>query len=236
MPIITAYQVGETALDLVPASKTRPWVEQMPGRNATRCLPLMIGSSYGWTMLSPCSFGAYWRGTQTPGMVEFDCHPDDEALLPESHFEAPAVTWHPGYLFVTPPGWDLFVTGPINHPKPGVQYLSAIIETDRAAETFTYNVRLCEPHQWIWWDAGEPICQFFPIPSADIENWEPRIAPIDTNPELFERYKEWGERRDAALAGEEEPEGKRLMYTQEAKKRNIRAPSWSRVDFSSEGG
>ena len=42
---------------------------------------------------------------------------DASQLLPASHFGSGILTWHLPLLFRTPPGYDLLVRGPANHPK-----------------------------------------------------------------------------------------------------------------------
>ena len=57
----------------------------------------------------------------------------------ESHFGSGILTFNVGVVLRTDPGYDLWVTGPVNDFKDGIQALSAIIETYWMPFIFTMN-------------------------------------------------------------------------------------------------
>lgn len=73
-------------------------------------------------ILSVGVFSGQWNGgahqdciTLTPDQP----HPDFHDFA-KSHFSRGVVTFHPGYLFRTPPGWSMWAGGPPNHVKDGI--------------------------------------------------------------------------------------------------------------------
>ena len=115
---------------LRPASSKREWMEQSVAHYAYRCLPLTIANAHGWEMLSPCGFSARWRGDLSREAVEILCDPGSAGPPPLSLFGQATLTFDTRGLFRTPPGWNLWVTGPPNEAKDGIAPLSGVVETD----------------------------------------------------------------------------------------------------------
>ena len=96
-------------------------------RFAYRCLPLNIANAPGWELLCPPGFSARWDGLNHKEMIRIK--PDLGTHAPVvSHFGHGVLTFHVPCLFRTDPGFDLFVTGPINRPKDAIAPLSGIID------------------------------------------------------------------------------------------------------------
>lgn len=217
------FQLYDIAPEVRPAPLERDWMEVTPNRFAYRCLPLNIANQYGWQILSPATFAAIWDGRDTTDAIsvisEASAH-----LLPVSHFGSGILTFHVRSLFRTEPGWDMFVTGPMNHPKDAISPLSGVIETDWTEATFTMNWKFTRPGHLVAFEEGEPICQFFPIRRGQLEEVEPVILPIKEEPELHAAYKAWagsrfGFNKDLRVPGSE-----------------ARAAGWQRNYFQGDGG
>ena len=181
-----------------PAAAQRDWMDAAPESFPYRCLPLGIANSHGWEMLCPWGFAAEWNGGNAPGDVTIDLDPGSLPQdRPEALFGLGTFTIHVQGLIRTPPGWNLFVSGPPNTFKDGVAPLTGLIETDWSPYSFTMNWRLTRPHHRVRFEAGEPFAHFFPVPRGAIEAFTPSFAPIDEDPALKAAFVQWSQSRDA---------------------------------------
>ncbi|MEX2519255.1 MAG: DUF6065 family protein, partial [Paracoccaceae bacterium] len=146
---LMCYTIHADACRIVPGKPDRQWMDAFTDRHPYRCLPLVIANTTGWEILSPVSFSAEWNGGPAKGDIRIDADegsdPAHVARVATSHFTQGVLTFHTGYLFRTPPGWDLAVGGPPNRIKHGVQPLSGIVETDWLPFPFTVNWRFTRP-------------------------------------------------------------------------------------------
>lgn len=183
-----------------PAPIQRQWMDEAHLRFPYRCLPLTIANQCGWVLLSPASFRAYWYGGPAKEDVEvrYDGPPDRRIL---SHFGVGTITFSIPYLFRTPPGINLWVKGPANHIKDGIQPLEGIVETDWLMSTFTMNWKLTRICEWVQFEKGEPFCMLVPMPRGVAESLVPTRIPIATDPELNEKYQAWQKSRAGFLSG-----------------------------------
>jgi hypothetical protein len=168
-----------------------------PDSFAYRCLPLNIANAHGWEILSPCTFEARWTGGIGTGQVDIRLSPDVKPdMAPVSLFGQGILTFHIAGLFRTPPGWNLWVGGSPNRSKEGVYPLTGVVETDWAPNTFTMNWRFTRRFRWVRFEAGEPICFFFPVQRGYLQEFNPSFAPMEADPGLLEQFKTWSKSRD----------------------------------------
>jgi hypothetical protein len=191
---LIAYKTSATAPDIRPAPATRDWMDKLPEAFAYRCLPLNIANSHGWEIGCPRSFSARWDGG---GEREAITVTGDESAgdLPSSHFGHGVLTFGVSYLFRSPPGINMFVSGPPNQPKHGIAPLSGIIETDWSPYSFTMNWKFTAPNVEVTWKKGEAYLFFFPLQRDMIETVEPEIRPLESDPELADEFRRWHEAR-----------------------------------------
>jgi len=183
------------------ADPSRAWMNDSPESFAYRCLPLTMANAHGWEILSPCTFRARWRGEGGTDSIDLVGPADVPVdLRPVSLFGQGVLTFHVQGLFRTPPRWNMWIGGPPNSFKDGIQALTGLVETDWSPYTFTMNWRFTRPDQWIEFQEGEPICFFFPIPRGYLERVEPRFAPFEEKPDLSEEFAAWSRSRDAFQA------------------------------------
>ena len=181
-----------------PAEMTRAWMDASPEVFAYRCLPLNIANAHGWEMLSPCGFEASWNGGPLPGDVHIQLDAGaDPAIAPVALFGQGVLTFHVYGLFRTEPGWNLWIGGSPNLPKDAIFPLTGIVETDWSPFTFTMNWRFTRPNTPVRFEAGEPFCFVFPIQRGYLEQTRPRLAPLESDPELMSDFKEWSRARNA---------------------------------------
>jgi hypothetical protein len=175
------------------ATVDRDWMDATGQRFAYRCLPLNIANSHGWEILNPVDAEIIWRGGA--GLDAIQVTADGPAHLhPMSHFGYGVVTFAVPALFRTEPGYDLYVTGPVNQAKDGIAPLTGIVETDWSPYTFTMNWRFTRPGL-VRFRKGEPFCSFFPVKRGMLEATEAEFRPMESDPELMALYNEWTQSR-----------------------------------------
>jgi Family of unknown function (DUF6065) len=195
---LTCYVYPGWAPRIEVATPRRDWMDQAPESFPYRCLPLAIANSHGWNILSLCGFEAVWNGGMATDDVVITADAGTAAhLAPVSLFGQGTFTIHLQGILRTPPGWNLYVSGPPNSFKDGASPLSGIIETDWSPYTFTVNWRLTRPNHPVRFEANEPVAHFFPIQRGAIEEVTPKFARISDAPELKSMFEQWSESRDA---------------------------------------
>ena len=194
---LECFVIGDAAPDIVPGRPQRGWMEAFAGRHAYRCLPLTMANCTGWEILCPITFSAEWNGgprdsdiTVTPeGPV-----PNDYADFAKSHFSGGVLTFHPGYLFRTPPGWSLWCMGPPNHVKDGIQPLVGLTETDWLPYPFTMNWIFTRPGK-VRFTRGEPFCFIIPAQDKELEEFQVVKRPLNADADLRHRFDAWRDMR-----------------------------------------
>lgn len=196
---VAYYTDREQALvHIEPAARARGWIDSMPDRGASRCLPLLIANEAGWIIRNPVAFRARWLGKDHPNAIEieFDEVPFRTQRLVYSHFGYGVLTWGVPFLFRTPAGFNLLVRGPVNDPKDGIGPLEGIVETDWAVATFTMNWKFTRADHWISFEADEPFCMVVPQRRAELEAFVPSLRPLHSDPATEEEARAWSLRRD----------------------------------------
>jgi hypothetical protein len=115
-----------------------------------------------------------------------------------------------GVVIETPPGYALWVTGPVNEFKDGIQACTAVIETYWMPFTFTMNWKFTRPHLKVRFEKGEPFCFFFPIEHGVLERCNPTFERISEDPDLERQYKFAFYKRAVPLAALKKLKGKEL--------------------------
>ena len=199
---LTCYTVTGQPSPLEPGKPDRDWMDIFTDRHPYRCLPLVVANTTGWELISPVSFTASWNGKALATDIRID--PDEDTTKEElaahvvSHFSGGVLTFHTGYLFRTEPGWDLWVGGPPNHLKDGIQPLTGVVETDWLPFPFTMNWHFTRPGM-VSFKKGEPYALIMPIPHAAIDEIEPIVKRIDEDAELNQAYADWAASREGFL-------------------------------------
>jgi hypothetical protein len=188
---------------LEPAPFDREWMDATPDHFAYRCLPLTVANQHGWIIRSPIRVTARWNGGKQVKDLKLWFPKDQTENRVMSHFGSGVVTFTLPFLFRTPPGINLWVKGPTNYIKDGIQPLEGVVETDWNQTTFTMNWKLTRPNHTVRFEIGEPICMIVPVPRGLIESFDPIRRPLSENAELFEQFEAWRDARrsfNAALA------------------------------------
>jgi Family of unknown function (DUF6065) len=198
---IIAYRINQPPnMGLISAPIERAWMEETTQRFAYRCLPLNIANQNGWFVTCPTTFELYWYGGPDKSEIELR-FTEYKDLSITTHFGWGVLTFSLPYLFRTPPDINLWVKGPSNSPKDGIQALEGVVETDWAFSTFTMNWKVTRPCEWIRFEQGEPICMIVPVQRGLIETLVPKCRPLTADPELHDKYRGWEQSRASFLGG-----------------------------------
>ena len=222
---LIAYEVYDrTDMKLTTAPIERDWMEASPQRFAYRCLPLAIANQAGWLVHCPAAFSAVWNGGayRDNVLIEFEAPGGPAPTNPwaitvdsfqvsalaaarddriTSHFGVGTITFSLPFLFRTPPGINLWVKGPTNWIKDGVQALEGIVETDWLPSTFTMNWKLTRPNFRVRFERGEPICMLVPVPRGLAESLTPVRLPLQRDAALHKEYQDWLQSRAEFIQG-----------------------------------
>ena len=209
MPILECFPMAARPPDIVPGRPQRAWMDKFSDRHPYRCLPLAMANSSGWELLCPVGFTAEWNG---------GLHSSDITLTPDhpfpqfdefakSHFSHGVLTFHPGYLFRTPEAWSMWVMGPPNHVKDGIQPLVGLVETDWLPFPFTMNWHFTRPGR-VKWAKGEPFCFITLAQDKALESFELVQRSLAGRNQLQSQFEAWRGQRDrfnrALAAGDPE--------------------------------
>lgn len=193
---LECYPTSLRPPDIVPGRPQRAWMEGFLDRHAYRCLPLTMANTSGWEVLCPVGFTTEWNGGPDQDCITFrpdHPHPDFHDLV-KSHFSRGIITFHPGYLFRTPPGYSMWVQGAPNHVKDGIQALQGLVETDWLPFPFTMNWIFTRPGK-VRFEKGEPFCFITLIQDKPLGDIQPVTKSLDANTELRGQYDAWYRQR-----------------------------------------
>ncbi|HEY0257521.1 MAG TPA: DUF6065 family protein, partial [Candidatus Methylacidiphilales bacterium] len=186
---------------LVPAARTRDWMDKTPGAFAYHCLPLVMANSLGWFLINNVPCEMEWDGTEPSSGLKVwateELTDNEKHFLPSSHFGSGIVTFHAEYMFWTERKISIIAKGPANMPKHGIHALEGVIETDWLPYPFTMNWKMTEKNLRVRFERGEPIAQIIPWPLDLVDSMEPEILSLQTNPELYAKYEDYRKKRGA---------------------------------------
>jgi hypothetical protein len=142
-----------------------------------------------------------WNGGPDTGALKIDFLSGDGQRNAVSLFGVGILTFTIGYLFRTPPGYNLYVRGPANMPKDGITALEGIVESDWTEATFTMNWKVTRPNHPLVFEENEPIAMVSPIKRGEIESFRPELRALNEDPDLAVLHAEWARSRAAHNAG-----------------------------------
>ena len=182
--------------DIRPAAPRREWMDETSEAFAYRCLPLNIANAHGWEIGAAVNCAARWNGGVGVEAIEIRTEPGSPARrAPVSLFGQGVLTFHIEGIFRTPPGWNLWVSGPPNAAKDGIAPLAGVVETDWSPFTFTMNWRFTRPGEWVTFEQGEAIAFFFPVQRGALQSFTPRFEALSGDALLARQFAEWNEAR-----------------------------------------
>ncbi len=205
------------------AEYQRSWMDATPNRYAYRCLPLTIANQTGLWINNPVGFKASWRGSDSPGSIdfEFDTAPELWTNWITNLFGSGIITWNTPFLFRTRPvGSRLLIGGPTNYFKDNLHPLTAIIESDWISMSFTMNWKIMRPNDPVRFEVGEPLFQAIPLLNnacSDLEGASISYRKLDDDPDVARSYREWDRSRS--------------QFTQRSKAGDTKPDEWQKDYF-----
>lgn len=194
---LTLYPLTTVETPLRPASARRDWMDAARDAFPYRCLPLALANQHGWEFYTPFDFEAEWTGGTLPEDVEVRSDAPIESGhpgAPLANFGEGVLTFELSVMLRTPPGWNIFLTGPLNCVKDGIAPLSGVIETDWSPYTFTMNWRFTRPGT-VRFAAGEAIATLFPVRRDLFETIEPEVADLHSDKDTYAHFMTWRQQR-----------------------------------------
>ncbi len=199
---LTAYRLPgcDSFLKIIPAPIDRFWMDFSTHGWANRCLPLRVANQAGWHLLNDCDFEAVWNGKPALEGLQVKFPKGQRSPLVGSNFGYGILTWFIPYLFRTSPGYNLLVRGPANSPKDGIYALDGLVETDWLEAGFTMNWKFTRPFKPVRFHKDEPIALILPQRRGELEEIEPEIRNLESEPDLLDGFKEWSRSRTSFAA------------------------------------
>jgi glycosyltransferase involved in cell wall biosynthesis len=167
---ISAHPIHDHPVAIEPAPTERSW----PGEGARLFADpsLRVATGRGWDVLCPYGFEAVWNGGADPAAIHISA-----PGFVSSRVGHGVLTFETGYLFQLDPGHDLWVRGPINQLKDGIQPLDQVIESDLLPFVGEINWRFTRAGEIVRFERGEPFGTLLPYPARYIEQFEGHVAP-----------------------------------------------------------
>lgn len=192
VPELLCYRTLESSPTIRPGGSRREWMDQTIEHFAYRCTPLVIANATGWELLSPFHIEAEWEGERSRKaiIIRAKGQPERVKRFVCSHFGHGILTFHPGYVFRTNPGWALWIRGCPNTFKPPIVPLEGIVETDWLPFTFTMNWKFTSPGKVIF-QKDEPFCFITLTPHGVIDRVTPYVSDLQADPTLMKAYDDW---------------------------------------------
>jgi hypothetical protein len=187
---LTCYPLQTYPAEIRPGRPERAWMDVYSQRHPYRCLPLTIANCSGWEVVTPAPFRATWNGGPQMSDVTLESENDIHKGFVLSMFARGTITFYPGYLFRTEPGWDMWVGGAPNWIKHGIQPLTGIVETSWLPHPFTMTWHFTTPGS-VTFEKGEPFCMIMPVPHAAIDDCQPEIKSLQDDPEFEAEAQAW---------------------------------------------
>jgi len=177
----------------------RPPFAIRPGRPIqsapwAKCLPMAIAESWGWDVTIHEAFEAAWTGGAEPAAVTLEGNARVLQFV-TSHFGHGILTIRFPYIMRTPQGWNLHVRGPVNRPRPDLEALEGVIETDWSIAPFSFNWKILTPGRTVRFEVGDVIGRLVPVQRGVLETFDPVVMPLTGDRALAGRLRQWNRSR-----------------------------------------
>ena len=196
--MLECFPMSPRPPDIVPGRPQRGWMDQFADRHPYRCLPMSMANSTGWEILCPVGFDRRVErrhGRRTTSSSPRTTRFPTSTTSPSRTSRHGVLTFHPGYLFRTPEGWSMWVMGPPNHIKDGIQPLVGLVETDWLPFPFTMNWHFTRPGK-VRFAKGEPFCFITLAQDRQLETFELVQQRLEADEALLGQYEAWRKQRD----------------------------------------
>jgi hypothetical protein len=193
---LTCFPIGNFSVSIQPAPGDREWMDETRQKFANRCLPLVAANTHGWEILGQDACRIRWNGGEGATDIEIVTDSGTDTYV-ASHFGHGIVTFRVHCILQTEPGFNTWISGPVNRFKDGIQAMTGLMETDWMPYAFTMNWQITRPDTWISFSANEPVCHIFPVARGLVDSVRPRMRSLSSEPELEANYRQWQQARQA---------------------------------------
>lgn len=158
------------------------------------CLPVNIGSQYGFALKSYYDFEVIWDGSyDNPDDLKITIFNDDGSDMQyiKGGFSNGVLTIQNRFALKTPPGVNIMTIQTPNGFIPGMVSMTGVIETDQIRRDFSFNFKITDPHRPIRVKKGDILGAFIPIPRYFVDGFE-----LDSVFNVFDRNlieNEWAD-------------------------------------------
>lgn len=139
------------------------------------CLPVNVGSQYGFVLKSYYDFEVTWDGSfDNPDDITVNVLNDDGSDVQwiKGGFSNGVLTVQNRFNLKTPPGINLMTIQTPNGFIPGMVSMTAVIETDNLRRDFSFNFKLTDPGRTIRVNKGDMLGAVIPIPRYFVDSFE----------------------------------------------------------------
>jgi len=145
-----------------------------------RCLPLMIGNQYGFSLVTEHDFEFSWDGEDSSESLKIKLSNEyhKNKLLPTiySHFGHGIMTVNVPIQLRTPKEVNLVTINPPNYVVPNITVMTGVIESDNLRRGFSFNLKVQQPGITTIIKKGTPIAAFIPVPRYFSDSFEIKNA------------------------------------------------------------
>lgn len=191
------YQVYEDYLPKIEQAKSRrDWMDKTSDKHPYKCVPVTRANSHGWTVRLPHDVVVIWDGGDRQDSIQIleGQELDNGIGLVDTSLGHGTLSFITHFLVKTPKPYNLYVTGAPNELVKGAVPLTGVVETWWSPYTFTMNWKIRYVNRPVIFPKGLGYLHFFPINSAELENWSTVVKPIADHPHVQE-YVEWSKDR-----------------------------------------
>ena len=170
--IIPFDEQSKEYLEIVESLKgniKRDWLRP----HAYYCLPLNIGNQYGFIIKAAFDFDVIWDGSMGNSKdITVNTYKPLSIQSIHGGFAQGILTIQNRFQLKTPPGVNLMTIQPPNMFIPGMQAMTAVVETDQIRRDFTFNVKLTDPGRIVSVKKGDALAAFIPVPRYFVDKFE----------------------------------------------------------------
>lgn len=209
----SGYEVPEGKILVVPTNKNndgfyKEIIQSLKGEikrdwfnsHFYYCLPINIGSQYGFIIKSCRDFEMYWNGSlDSSNDIVFNFLNDEEGekrQIIKSGFSQGVVTIQNHFSLKTPLGVNIMTIQPPNMFLPGCVALTGVIETDQIRRDFTFNIKITVPNMVIKVNKGDALGAFITVPRYYVDSFDIDLVTNHFSEEIYDN-----ELRDAQEFG-----------------------------------
>jgi hypothetical protein len=194
---LECYPTENRPPEIVPGRPQRAWMDHFADRHPYRCLPLTMANTTGWDILCPVGFSATWDGGAHQRLHHLQGRPSASGLRRLREVALLARHRHLPHRISVPHPAQAGRSGPWGRPitsRTASSRWRACVETDWLPFPFTMNWMFTRPGT-VRFEKGEPFCFFMMIQDKPLEQVQPVIRSMNSNPDLRKQYDVWAAQR-----------------------------------------